>query len=84
MVAVFDINSEKLIGCEKGDTAKIVDLAWIDNKHFLTVGINHAKIWSISNMKGKRGSFGKNDSKLLFAHRYKNNKILCGSTKGSL
>ena len=70
MVCVFDIEKEELLGCEKGDTAKIVDLEWYDEKHFLTVGINHSKLWSVKSMKAKRGSFGKNNSKLLFSYRF--------------
>lgn len=83
MVCVFDVEKEELLGCEKGDTAKIVDLEWYDEKHFLTVGINHSKLWSVKGMKAKRGSFGKNSSKLLFCQRF-NGKVLCGSINGTL
>lgn len=70
---------------EKGDTAKIVDLEWLDEDQFVTVGIKHFKSWKLtgSNLKASKGSFGKYNNKLIFAKKYKNN-VLCGSTTGDL
>lgn len=85
MVVVFNTEDGKMIACEKGDTAKIVDLDWVDENSFCTAGIKHFKTWTLRNgsLSSKRGSFGKNNNKLLFVKKCKN-KMLCGSTTGEL
>ena len=85
MVVVFDVDKKNVIGCEKGDTAKIVDLEWVSEDSFVTVGIKHFKSWNISNsgLSNKKGSFGKYNNKIVFAKRFKE-KVLCGSTTGDL
>ena len=70
-----------MIANKKGDTAKIVDVEWISNDEFVTVGIKHYKIWKYINnsIKDSRGSFKKGSSdKLVFVKNF-NNKILCGA-----
>ena len=48
MVVVFDIETWELLFCEKGDTAKILDCTWIDENSFVTIGIKHYKLWTIT------------------------------------
>lgn len=48
MVVVFDVASGNILGCEKGDTAKIVDLEWESEESFVSVGIKHFKTWTLA------------------------------------
>ena len=86
MVAAFDVNSGNLISCLKGDTAKIVDIEWISDSNFVTVGLRHFKNWTLKSNKllGKRGTFLKGSSDRLVSAKRFMNKILCGSVKGEL
>lgn len=61
MVVVFDTQTKELLFCEKGDTAKILDCAWIDDSQFVTVGIKHYKLWIITGRRiaESKGLFGK-------------------------
>lgn len=75
-----------MIANKKGDTAKIVDIEWINDNEFVTIGIKHYKVWKFANgsIKDSRGSFKKGSSdKLVFAKRF-NNKIICGAFLGEL
>lgn len=85
MVVVFDVEKKSMIACEKGDTAKIVDIDWVSETEFVTVGIKHFKTWTLSgqSLKDKKGSFGKYNNSLICVKRFKNN-LLCGSTTGDL
>jgi hypothetical protein len=69
-ICVFEVPSGQLICTEKGDTSKIVDLEWLSEETFLTVGIKHSKTWSFKggNLKGKRANRGDCD-KLVCAVR---------------
>jgi hypothetical protein len=44
-----------MLFCEKGDTAKILDSIWINDNTFVTVGVSHYKLWTLSD-KGVTGS----------------------------
>jgi tricorn protease-like protein len=61
MVVVFDVDKKEMIACEKGDTAKIVDLDWMGENEFATVGVKHYKTWNLSGstLTSKKGTFGK-------------------------
>ena len=75
-----------MIALEKGDTAKIVDVEWISDSEFVTVGMRHFKQWKVQNnsLKSSRGSFKKGSSdKIVFAKNF-NGKIFCGAFKGEL
>lgn len=50
-IVVLNVDGS-LIGCEKGDTAKILDLAWTSETNFTSVGLKHIKTWAIPNLKG--------------------------------
>jgi microtubule-associated protein-like 6 len=64
-VAAYDVESGACLGCEKGDTAFIFELAFKNDKEFATAGVKHFKNWTIgSNLTGKRGNFGKKDMRV--------------------
>lgn len=75
-----------MIANEKGDTAKIVDVEWLNNNEFVTSGIRHFKSWKLNSngAKPSRGSFKKGSSDKLVFCKLVNNKILCGAFKGEL
>ncbi len=74
-----------MLFCEKGDTAKILDSIWINDNTFVTVGVSHYKLWTLSDkgVTGSRGVFGK-ASKTLVCVGKLNEIILCGSALGEL
>lgn len=75
-----------MIANEKGDTAKIVDIEWLNDNEFVTSGIRHFKSWKFNNnrLKGSRGSFKKGASDKIVFCKLINNKVLCGAFKGEL
>jgi microtubule-associated protein-like 6 len=46
-VAAYNVETGACLGCEKGDTAAILDLAFASDTEFCTVGPAHIKVWSI-------------------------------------
>ena len=71
------------MGSEKGGRDVIIDLKWVDEDNFVTIGIKHYKYWTVSgkSMKGKLGSFGKHCN-ILCCMEVKNSSIYTGSSNG--
>ena len=64
-VAAYNVDTGACLGCEKGDSAFIFELAFKSETEFATAGVKHFKNWQIgSSLTGKRGSFGKNDMRI--------------------
>jgi WD40 repeat protein/Ca2+-binding EF-hand superfamily protein len=83
-VVVFDTESSSLVSCEKGDTAVILDLAWINENEFCTVGMRHFKTWKNDvPLKGIKGSFGSFSDKLVSCKAW-NGGIVAGTFEGGL
>ena len=82
---LFQIDSGKMIGSEKGGRDVIIDLKWVDDDNFVTIGVKHYKIWTVSgkSMKGKSGSFGKNCN-ILCCMEIRDGKIFVGASDGAL
>lgn len=84
MVAAYDTQSGACLGCDKGDSAFIFELAMIDDKNFCSAGDKHFKAWTIGNtLTGKRGTFGKHDKRIgscKAAGKY----VLSGAITGEL
>jgi WD40 repeat protein/Ca2+-binding EF-hand superfamily protein len=83
-VVLYNTETFEMIACEKGDTANILDCEWITETEFVTVGLRHYKLWKTGNgIVGSRGSFGKNNDKLVCAKKFKSS-VLCGTVDGEL
>ena len=82
---LFEVDSGKLIGSEKGGRDVIIDLKWVDEDKFVTIGVKHYKLWSTSGkkMKGQSGSFGKNCN-ILCCMAIKDSSIYVGASNGEL
>ena len=83
-VAAYDVESGACLGCEKGDTANILELAFKNDKEFASAGVKHFKCWSIgSTVTGKRGGFGKRDQRVGSCAQ-NNGDYLTGAITGEL
>ena len=84
-IAVYNLNTNALVASFKGDTNKILDLAWISEGEFVTTGVKHYKLWRISGsrVKASRGKFGKLNS-CLVGLTVQGNTALCGNLTGHL
>lgn len=83
-VALFDVNKQNLISCEKGDTAMILSTEFINETEFATTGLRHFKLWKAENpLKATKGNFGKSSDKIVCCKKYKNG-LVCGSIVGEL
>lgn len=84
-VYLFDLKSGKKIGEEKGGREFITALKWIDAENFVTIGVKHFKVWTVSNksIKGKSGIFNKNCN-ILCCLGVKDNNIYVGASNGHL
>mmetsp|Transcript_5140 Transcript_5140/g.3592 ORF Transcript_5140/g.3592 Transcript_5140/m.3592 type:complete len:218 (+) Transcript_5140:5445-6098(+) len=83
-VAVYNTETGALIGFSKGDTAKIIDCAFKDEKEFCTIGPKHFKSWTIgANLTAKRGNFGKKDQRIGSCAFHKTT-LLTGAITGEL
>ena len=49
MIGVYDIISNTKVFCIKGDRAEILDICFVEEQTFVTVGIKHYKYWTINN-----------------------------------
>lgn len=82
MVAILDLNKKVLIAKEKGGKKLITNVKWVSDKEFVTVGINHFRLWNLDG-KGitykeasKRGNYVSIDAK--------DGLVLTGGSKGVL
>ena len=82
-VYLFEVGSGKMLGSEKGGRDVIIDLKWVNEDNFVTIGVKHYKYWTVSGktMKGKTGSFGKNCN-ILCCMAIKGSNIYVGASNG--
>ena len=82
-IYMFDIQSGKMLGSEKGGRDVIIDLKWVTEDNFVTIGVKHYKYWTVSgkSMKGQSGSFGKNCN-ILCCLAIKGSSIYAGASNG--
>ena len=85
-VAVFDVESGSLLGIEKGDTARILDLAWTSSRGFTTIGLKHLKQWSVSNsgLSCKKGLTSGYCNRNFVIKSYKGSFQIVGGKTGEL
>lgn len=83
-VAAYDVESGACLGCEKGDTANILEIAFKSDTEFATAGPKHFKVWTIgSGLKGKKGGFGKRDQR-IGSCKFTGTQYLTGSITGEM
>ena len=83
MVAIIDLNKNVLIAKAQGGKKLITNSKWVSNNQFVTVGINHFRLWNFGAGKitcekdsRKRGNYVSVDAK--------NGLVLTGGSKGVL
>ena len=84
-VYIFLVNSGKLLTSEKGGRDVIIDIKWIDEDNFVSIGVKHYKYWTLNgkSVKGKTGIFGKNCN-ILCCVAVRNSQAYVGASDGSL
>lgn len=84
-VAIYDINAGSCICSTRGDREKILELAWISETEFATIGVKHFKFWTLSGCQllGKKGSFGRNNP-LLLCIAIQGSNIFTGTSTGTI
>jgi len=83
-VAAYNVQTGACLGCDKGDTAFIIELAFKDDTQFASAGVKHYKFWTIgANLTAKRGQFGKYSS-MVGSCAYNQGSFLTGSKEGEL
>ena len=85
-VYLFLVSSGKLIGSEKGGREVIIDLKWLDDDNFVSIGVKHYKYWTMKGkqIKGQRGSFGRKNCNILCCVAVRDSKAYVGASDGSL
>ena len=88
-IALWDtsnLNRITLINTAKVDAARVLDIVWVDNEQFVTVGPKHIKYFKVRgrNITSTKGSFGKNKVEPLCCVCSAFKKIFTGTTKGNL
>ncbi len=80
-VAVIDINSKKIIKA-KGGKKVILNLQWVNNHEFVTIGVKHYMYWTCQGNKLSRRDSRARDTYVSIATD--GDIILTGGSKGSL
>ncbi|MBP3801902.1 MAG: EF-hand domain-containing protein, partial [Clostridia bacterium] len=88
-IALWDtsnLNRITLINTTKVDAARVLDVVWVNNEQFVTVGPKHIKYFKVKgrNITSTKGSFGKNKVEPLCSVCSAFGKIFTGTTKGNL
>lgn len=78
-----------LIASQKGDRNKILDCKWISETEFVTVGINHYKLWTYNGdnfLNDIRGNFTPELNRVLICCAYNSdgNNVLTGTINGHM
>ena len=80
---MFDKDQGKLLASEKGGRDVIIDMKFISETSFVSIGIKHFKAWDINgkSIKGKTGVFGKNCN-ILCSVVVNDGKVYAGASNG--
>jgi WD40 repeat protein len=86
-ISIFNYLSGALVHRVSGDSCKINDVRWTTSTDFMTVGVNHVKMWQMdsNNLKSVRCKPVKNEDKKsteMEAKKAMDLKILCCAVKG--
>jgi WD40 repeat protein len=84
-LAVYNTDTGAMVAAVKGGREKIVELSWMDDTHFSTVGPKHFRHWTVGagTIKGAAGAFGKN-SNMVGSCAFYGNTCLTGSLSGAV
>ncbi len=88
-IAVFDtsnVNKPSFVGLVKVDNSRVLDIAWINNDEFVSVGSKHIKFFKISgrNINGRKGNYGKIKKEALVSVTFAFGKVFTGGLKGNI
>lgn len=83
-VGVFDLTNGKAISFVGGKEV-IVDVFWIAESSFISIGIKHFKLWNSTGdtYKGETGQFGKGNN-ILSGIELVGNSVIIGAATGDL
>jgi len=84
-LAVYNATTGQMVAAAKGGRDQIIEIAWMDDTHFSTVGPKHFRHWTVAGgtIKGAAGAFGKN-SNMVGSCAFYGNTCLTGSTTGAI
>mmetsp|Transcript_34583 Transcript_34583/g.25720 ORF Transcript_34583/g.25720 Transcript_34583/m.25720 type:complete len:147 (-) Transcript_34583:1199-1639(-) len=84
-IAAYDVESGACLGTNKGDKAKIIEIAMKSDTEFATAGVKHFMVWTISggNLLSKRGNFGQYDQR-IGSVKFNKEQALSGCFTGEL
>lgn len=84
-IALYNLHTNSLILSTKGDRENILNVGFVSENEFITVGIKHYKLWTLTGTKltGKKGVFNKNDNVLL-SLTIVENKVYTGTSAGTV
>lgn len=84
-IAVYNAETGQKVATAKGGRDKILDMAFLDDTHFSTVGPKHFRHWTVAGgtIKGAAGAFGKN-SNMVGSCAYYGNTCLTGAISGAV
>lgn len=84
-VAIYNLQSNSVIVCSKGDREVILDAAWTSETEFVTTGPKHYKMWTLSGnqLSGRKGVFGKNNN-MLMCLAVQGTNIYTGTAAGTI
>lgn len=85
-LAIMDLETGATVSSQKGDSARILGLCWINDIQLVTVGIRHYKFWTRKGrmMKEKRGLFGKRENRLGCVAANSEGVVFTGTVSGAL
>jgi microtubule-associated protein-like 6 len=84
-IAIYDLNAGGCICSTRGDREKIIDVAWVTENEFATIGVKHFKYWNLtgSQVLGKKGSFGRNNP-IILCITVQGTNIFTGASNGTV
>lgn len=84
-LVIYNVENGALFSKVKTGTQRLMDSVWVNQNTFVTVGINHLKVWTLKQgrLKDKLGLF--NDKcKILTCCALNSNQVLVGNVKGEM
>lgn len=85
-VAIMDLQTGATLSTQKGDSARILGMCWINDLQLVTVGVRHYKFWERKGrmLKEKRGLFGKKENRLGSVAANSAGVLFTGTVSGAM